>query len=178
MSDDFDKDYIMEGLKYGFPLIDCPLDSIKPAFTHNHHSALLNAKKVEERLKEEIEDGNYIQTVAPPLITSALAAIPKTDGSMRVIHDLSRPMDNGVNSYANKEPCEYQSFNNALQLLKPESYIAKVDLQWAYRSVAIRDDHQTLTGIQWKLRETKIQHFLWIRDYHLGLANRPVLLIV
>lgn len=163
----------MEGLKYGFPLIDCPLDSIKPAFTHNHHSALLNAKKVEERLKEEIEDGNYIQTVAPPLITSALAAIPKTDGSVRVIHDLSRPMDNGVNSYANKEPCEYQSFNNALQLLKPESYIAKVDLQWAYRSVAIRDDHQTLTGIQWKFKGDKNPTFLVDKRLPFGARKSP-----
>jgi len=128
---------------------------------------------VEKRLIEEIEDGNYIQASTPPLITSALAAIPKTDGSVRLIHDLSRPIDNSVNSFADKDPCEYQSFNDALQLLKPESYIAKVDLQWAYRSVAIKEDHQTLTGIQWQFKGDKDPTILVDRKLPFGARKSP-----
>lgn len=120
-----------------------------------------------------MEDGNYIKTEIPPLITSALAAIPKPDGNIRIIHDLSRPANNSVNHFAEKDPCEYQSFQDALQLVTPESYMAKVDLQWAYRSVAIKQQHQTLTGLQWWFKGDKNPTFLMDRCLPFGARKSP-----
>ena len=94
-------------------------------------------------------EGNYVKVENPPLITSALAAIDKPDGDIRLIHDLSRPFNSSVNDFATKDACEYQTLSDAINLLTPNSYMAKVDLKSAYRSVEIRHDHQILTGIQW-----------------------------
>ena len=131
--------------------MDCSLENISSAFTANHNSALSekNLLKVEQRIKEEIMEGNYVKVENPPLITSALATINKPDGDIRLIHDLSRPFNSSVNDFATKDACEYQTLSDAITLLTPNSYMAKVDLKSAYRSVEIRHDHQILTGIQW-----------------------------
>ena len=151
LEQDFDKAYILHGLKYGFPIVDCPLNNISPAFTANHRSAIseTNLLRVEQRIKEELMEGNYVKVENPPLITSALAAIDKPDGDIRLIHDLSRQFNGSVNDFATKDACEYETLSDAITLLTPSSYMAKVDLKSAYRSVEIRHEHQTLTGLQW-----------------------------
>ena len=46
---------------YGFKLVDIDPQDIPKAIAPNHKSALQYKHKVENRLKEEIEDGNYIK---------------------------------------------------------------------------------------------------------------------
>ena len=145
-----DKEYIIDGLAHGFSLIDQDLDNIVPAFMKNHTSATGHLRgKVEARIKAEIEDNNYIIVDSKPVIISALAAIEKADGQVRLIHDLSRPYGTALNDYAEKDPCYMQSVNDALQLIQPGFFMAKVDLEWAYRSVSIKQCEQILTGLQW-----------------------------
>ena len=84
-----------------------------------------------------------------PVIVSALGAIPKRNGGIRLIHDCSRPAGAAVNDYASKDPCVYQTVNDALAKISPNWYMAKVDLHAAYRSVGIKPDHYQLTGLQW-----------------------------
>ena len=56
--------------------------------------------KVENKIKEEIAEGNYIISKTTPLKTSALAAVPMSDGDIRLIHDFSRPEGYSVNDFA------------------------------------------------------------------------------
>ena len=105
---------------------------------------------MESRIKEDLAEGNYVIAGPQPHITSALAAIEKNNGDIRLIHDFSRPEDNSVNDFAFKDSCKYQSLDNAIELLTPHSYMAKVDLKSAYRSVEIKPEQYTLTGLRWK----------------------------
>ena len=57
-----------------------------------------------------------------------------------------------LNDYASKDPCKYQTIHDAIGLLQPGWYMAKVDLKWAYRSVGTRKAHNTLAGLKWTFR--------------------------
>ena len=60
--------------------------------------------------------------------------------------DCSQPSGDAVNDYADIESFKYQSLEDALKLLKPGYYMAKVDLHHAYRSMAIHPKNFHATG--------------------------------
>lgn len=105
---------------------------------------------ISEAISEELQSGGYIKCSDSPKIISALSAVPKPDGGIRLIHDLSRPEGLSVNSYASKDYCKYESIHDALSLIQPGWFMAIVDLKSAYRSVHIRPEEYTITGLQWQ----------------------------
>jgi len=150
---DPDKEFLINGLKNGFTLIDTNAEDIAPVTSCNHKSALILKDKVEARLLEEIEDGNYVKTDPNKVrLISPLAAIEKSDGDVRLIHDLSYPAGYSLNDYATKEVCQYETLNETIKTLKPGMWMAKCDLKWAYRSVRLRPDQHALTGLQWTFK--------------------------
>jgi hypothetical protein len=151
LENDPDKAFILHGISEGFSLIDGDISDISPAQFKNHTSATCpgNKLKVEKRILEEIEDGNYVKVTHTPRIVSALAAIEKDDGDVRIIHDLSRPHGQSLNDYATKDPCQYNGFSKALTMITPSAFLSKTDLRWAYRSVSIKKCQQILTGLEW-----------------------------
>jgi hypothetical protein len=150
LESDEDKNFLLHGLKHGFPLIDCDPSIIKKYTATNHKSCADLSQKVSNRIREEMEDGNYIETPAEAVtLVSPLAAIEKSDGDVRLIHDLSHPKCNSLNDYATKEDCQYENVADAVKDLHPEMWMAKCDLKWAYRSMPIQPEHYTLTGLQW-----------------------------
>ena len=73
---DEDRDFIINGIKYGFKLVDGPTTRIEKLRSENHSSAIKKADKVEKRIKEEIADGNYVITEDKEVtLVSPLAAI-------------------------------------------------------------------------------------------------------
>lgn len=175
MIDDHDKDYILSGLRNGFDIVDCDSNSIPPAVTDNHKSAVAPERKdkVEHQINQELMEGNYIITQHKPQIISALAAIDKPDGDIRLIHDFSRPENRSVNDFALKDYCEYQSLDDAIKLLTPSSYMAKVDLKSAYRSVEINSKHQPLTGLQWTFKDASSPTFIIDKCLGFGARKSP-----
>ncbi len=151
-----DKDFILNGITYGFSLIDksTSISNISRAFVPNSYSVKHPSVKirVEEQIHEEMACGNYIVPHSIPRIVSALAVVPKSGDGIRLIHDLSRPEGASLNTYASKDPCQFISVNDALNLIKPGWYMAKVDLRSAYRSVHIPKDEYTLTGLSWTFK--------------------------
>lgn len=68
----------------------------------NYQSAInpVNRGKVEDTIRDEIRQGNYVVSAIKPRIASALGAIPKAESSeLRLIHDCSRPHGQAVNDY-------------------------------------------------------------------------------
>ena len=116
----------------------------------NYKSAFENRDVVEKQIKEEIIEGLYLTCSKPATIVSALGAIPKADGGIRLIYDCSQPCVNVLNDYAtNESKIKYQTIKDAVKLLKPEGYMAKVDLKSAYRSVALHLSQYEYTGLKW-----------------------------
>ena len=130
---DEDRDFIINGIKYGFKLVDGPTTRIEKLRSDNHSSAIKYADKVEKRIKEEIADRNYVITEDKEVtLVSPLAAIEKQNGDIRILHDLSYPENRGLNSFAEKEVYKYENFEDIIKTLKPGTFMAKCDLQWAY----------------------------------------------
>ena len=156
LANDPDRHFLLNGLKYGFRLVDIDPKDIEKQTADNHKSALKHRIKVEHRLREEIQEGNYVKLSADEItLISPLAAIEKSDGDVRLIHDLSysssaSSSDHSLNSYASKDECIYESLTSALDILEPGMWMAKVDLKWAYRSVPLHKDQYVLTGLQWQ----------------------------
>ena len=145
----------------------------QPAEMHNYRSVTGSAvrDKVEDTLLEEMACGNYKVVDHKPVIVSALNAIPKPGtGEIRLIHDCSQPAGVALNDYAECESFKYQSLEDAVELLKPGYYMAKVDLRHAYRSVGIHPSNFKATGLKWKFGDSK--SFTYLVDTRLPYGGR------
>lgn len=165
---------MLNGLKHGFPLVDCDTSLIKPAKAKNHISAINHREQVESRLRDEIDEGNYIVVDESDVkLISPIAAIEKTDGDVRLIHDLSSPINLSLNDYAAKDECRYESIKETIPLLKPGMFMAKCDLRWAYRHVPIKKAHYSLTGLQWTFSGQNMPTTLVDSAFPFGARKSP-----
>jgi hypothetical protein len=101
LQDDIDRDFIMNGVTFGFDIIDPNADPLR-AEMDNHPSASPSNPLydlVSKQVNHEICCGNYVPSKSVPVIVSPLGAIPKSDGGVRLIHDCSRPAGLAVNDY-------------------------------------------------------------------------------
>ena len=106
--------------------------------------------KVEQQIKEEISKGHYKVTSCRPTVISALGAIPKDTGDIRLIHDCSRPAGLGLNSYATVDKLSFTALDDATKHITRHTWLAKVDIKAAYRHVGIHPSMFTLTGLKYK----------------------------
>ena len=121
--------------------------------------------KVENALLEEVAAGNYVISSKKPTIISALSAVPKPNSEeIRLIHDVecSQPSGSAVNDYADTESFKYQSLQDAIKLVKPGYFMAKIDLRHAYRSVRIHPNNFDAMGLKWKFGNSKHFTFLYM----------------
>lgn len=117
---------------------------------------------VEQQILQEIRNGRYLPAQSKPALISALGAIPKPGSNqVRLINDCSRPRGNALNDLASNDPFCYQSVQDAVALITPSSFIAKCDLESAYRYVKVHPDDWTVSGISWQLSgETFERHYI------------------
>ena len=113
--------------------------------------------------------GNYEVVSDPPDIISPMGAIPKTDGGVRLIHDCSRPDGLSVNDYCTEEwHQKFSRVEDAAKLVTEGCFMAKIDLQSAYRSVSISKHSQRVTGLKWQFSKTTV----FLRDKKLCFGSR------
>lgn len=152
LGEDFDKDFLLHGIRHGFDIITDDLAPHKIQ-AKNHPSANLQSPLyhlAHQQILTEIDNGNYVFADKPPKIISPLGIIPKPDGGVRIIHDCSRPIGCAVNDFArNFEKQKFQSVDDAGKLVSKNCFMAKVDLKSAYRSVKISTHSQEVTGLRW-----------------------------
>ena len=90
-------------------------------------------------------------TLTKPVIISELGAIPKPDSTEgRLIHDCSRLPGQTINDYISTCSFKFQTLDDAVKLLKPSYFMAKIDLRHAYRSVPIHPSNFAATGLKWQ----------------------------
>lgn len=147
---DSDKYVLLQGINEGFHIVD-DTSNLTSVCQSNYKSATSPdvRSQVEKQICSEIAEGNYVRQHKKTTIVSALGAIPKPDGGIRLIHDGSMPHGHAMNDYAKADDCKYQSLQEALDLFQAGFYMAKVDLKSAYRSVRIHPSNFEATGLQW-----------------------------
>ena len=127
---DLDEDFMLDGIMHGFQLLPEEAE-LRPVEMHKYFcTPNANAKdKVETTLLNELASGNYIISGAKPRIVSAFGAVPKPDcEELQLIHDCSMPSGLGFNSYIASDKQRFQIIYEAVALIKPGYYMAKVDL--------------------------------------------------
>ena len=149
---DDDQEFLLDGIINGFQLI--PADSsLAPAEMDNYRSSTNPEARarVEQTIRDELREGNYVITPAKPTIVSAIGAVPKGDSDeFRLIHDCSMPKGLGVNSYVpSLDKLHFQTIDDAIKLVDQGSFLAKIDLRHAYRSVPIHPSNFQVTGLKW-----------------------------
>ena len=131
---------------------------------------LLVRDKVEQTILGEIKQGNYAIVRNKPTIISAIRAIPKPDSDeVRLIHDCCMPEGQGY--VKNIYHFQFQSIDDAIDLLRPGYFMAKIDLYHAYRSVLIRPHNYQGTGLKWKFKGSKVK-FTYFVDTRLIFGGR------
>jgi hypothetical protein len=176
LSEDFDSEFLSNGILHGFDIINPDAD-LHDVFTQNHRSALDpdNVNEMDAVIRAEIDEGNYVITDVKPVIVSALGAVRKSDGSIRPIHDCSLPVNSGVNAHAPTfEHYSYESVDDAVKLIKPGFYCGKIDIRHAYRCISISKQSTRATGLYWKFQDGQ-SVFLSDRKLCFGSSASPII---
>lgn len=166
LENDQDREFLLHGIKNGFSVIDEDAH-ISQVACSNHPSVKPGSvlyEKASAQVRKEIEAGNYVICDDQPTVVSPMAAIPKPDGDVRLIHDCSRPAGRAVNDYCTSNwHQKFSRVDDAASLMTQGCFFAKVDLRSAYRSVKINEESQKVTGLKWNfggktvyLRDTKL----------------------
>ena len=171
LNNDPDKEFLLNGISNGFDIIDEDSD-ISPVLCENHPSARPGSPlyaKASAQVLNEIECGNYVICDSAPEVVSPMAAIPKPDGGVRLIHDCSRPPGRSVNDYCSTDwKQKFARVDNAASLMTEGCWFLKVDLKHAYRSVGISEKSQLATGLQWEFKGKTI----YMKDTKLPFGAR------
>ena len=168
---DEDCEFLLNGVTNGFRLIN-HFDFV-PAECHNYSSALDPSVRdqVEAQIQTELVEGRYERVYVKPTIISALGAIKKPNGGIRLIHDASRPPGLALNDYAEIERSQkFQSINDAVDCLSHGAFLCKIDLKSAYRSVPVHPSDFVVTGLKWRFNGDMAD--TWLIDKRLPFGAR------
>jgi hypothetical protein len=162
--------FVLEGIEHGFVIVDT--DGIPDTFCRNNYLSATREHKLatEKQIVKELELGRYVVCDESPLAVSSLGAIPKPNGvDIRIIHDLSRP-EGGINRLAEGTSVSYTTIDQAVLSIDDGSYLAKLDLEQAYRSIPIHPSCYHLTGLQWQFEGEENSTFMYDARLPFGAA--------
>ena len=114
--------------------------------------------------------GPFAQSPYPYYRCSPLKTVPKKGNAakLRIIHHLSFPHGQSINSATADWPCPLQGFNCAIRIVRQLGrgcFMAKVDVRAAYRCIPVRPADWPLLGMQWG------GHYYFHRTLPFGLRS-------
>jgi len=168
----------LDGVLNGFRIIDEGAEIPFNNVCNNYGSATCaeNRDAVERLLLGEISEGRYCRVCYRPNIVSALGTVPKKDShDLRLIHDCSQPSGYALNDLCNPDSCRFQTLDDAVSMLKPGWFMAKVDLKNAYRAVGIHPSNFAATGLHWHFKGDEQPTFLIDKRLPFGARNSPLI---
>ena len=149
--------FFISGFRHGFYL--GYQDPRQSCFVKNSDSTKGNWEVVNTKLKQEMKMGRIAGPFNMPPFekfrVSPLAVIPKsTQGEYRLIHNLSAPLGNSVNSFIPPEltSVKYQKLEDAINIIKQlgkGTLMSKLDIKDAFRLIPINPKDYELLGIHW-----------------------------
>jgi len=147
---------LMEGITIGVP-VDYDGDRTKPRFGHNQPQDDAGAAKISAVIAEDIAAGKkagpFDDLPFPNLNVSPIGAVPKKNGKIRVIHNLSYPfkgdsVNNGIKeaTYVN---ARFGHAARAVVRFGKGCYLIKLDVEAAFKQVPVRPQDWHLLGFMW-----------------------------
>ena len=133
--------YIIDGMRFGFD-IGFPISAAPCAMVHspNHPSAFKNSAFVSDYLTSKCAAGLFSSPPFCAMHISGLGVVPKDNGKLRLIHDLSSPTGVNVNDGISCDQFSptYATIDMAISAIMrkgPRSFLTKVDTRNAFRFV-------------------------------------------
>ena len=149
--------FVISGFRHGFDIgFVGPPVSTRP---RNLLSARSHPTPVTEAILKEVRRGHTAGPfLSPPLLPfhcSPLGAVPKKDGTFRLILDLSSPRGQSINEGISKDQysVRYSKFDDAIALVRSfgsSAFMAKLDIKHAFRLCPVRPDQWALLGYCWQ----------------------------
>ncbi len=154
-------DVILDSIEFGVKLQSNIVSITKPVVEfYNHKSALEHSDLVSAKLEKELKQNRIagpFKVKPTGLIISPLASVPKDKGTdIRLIHDLSFPKGDSVNSHIPRELCrvEYETLDDCLAIvasLGKDCLMSKTDIKSAYRIFEVHKLDYRLLGFTWNM---------------------------
>ena len=99
--------------------------------------------------------GPFVSAPYALMHVSGLGTVPKKNGKLRLIHDLSAPQGTSVNDGIQKEDfsLNYSTVDTAvtsIMALGAGCYLSKIDIRNAFRLCPVRPEDWHLLGIKWE----------------------------
>ena len=151
--------YLLNGLRNGFRIGYNYKDNTCQPRRKNMPSADLHHQIVEEYLSKECSTGKIVGPLPlqefPFVQISPFGVIPKfTPGKWRLILDLSSPHGKTVNDGIDKRLCSltYTKVDEVVNYVLQKGrgmWLAKIDIQEAYRIVPVHPQDRLLLGMMW-----------------------------
>ena len=172
--DDPDCEFLLDGITHGFKIVPSDANLLSAEMSNYSSATTANKQTVENTILSELHKGNYQLVHDKPTIISALGAIPKPDSDdVRLIHDCSMPQGKGVNDYICSEKFSFETLDNAIKMVKPNAYMAKIDLASAYRSVNVHPSSYQALGLKWKFDGDSAFSYMIDTKLCFGARNAP-----
>ena len=155
-------EYLLNGFQHGFRIGCFGLPAQQDKRVTNLKSAVEFPAVVDKKKAKELALGRILGPFDAPAPSdnfrmSPLGVVPKkTPGEFRTIHHLSYPEDSSVNDYIPKEisAVQYATIQDAIRLIKQQPgsqvFMAKVDIESAFRIIPVSPMDRPLLGFQWK----------------------------
>ena len=170
---------LCDGVKVG------RLPATNTIISHNWPSAIKYRDQVNNIIKEDLLAGRLFGPFSNPpfnhFIISPLGAFPKRASTkVRLIHDLSFPVEGSVNALIDPENFRltYPSVDDAAAICRSMGtgppYLAKLDLENAFKHIFVHPDDWHLLGFAWPDSAGR-NRFYFSKVLNFGLRSSPFL---
>lgn len=166
--------YLIDCFTYGFSLgcTETPQSHIASNLKSTaSHAEIINAH-ISKGLSLDRIAGPFSESPFSPFVWSPLGIVSKSEhGTFRIIHDLSYPKNNSVNTYIHKENSvvQYDTIDwviNLVQQYGPCCLIAKIDIEDALRIIPINPSDYHLMGFSWEEKKLLWQMLAYGNQLH------------
>ncbi|KAL4419368.1 hypothetical protein ABPG75_005870 [Micractinium tetrahymenae] len=169
-----DREFLLYVLEHGLPVLP-PEVELGPADCKNYGSCEEYRHLVDKQLRTDLEAG---QLLRQPEGHSAryihpLAAIPKSAEEVRIIHDLSYPRGRSINDAITYKQYTWASIDDALALVTPNGWMARVDVRNYYRHFPIDPADWGKLAFRWQFEGDAEPTTLWDPYLQFRQRNAP-----
>lgn len=173
-TDEYLKSYILEGVTYGFKIVD---DNavISSYWMRNYHSCLKDDvwPVINKTISDELSNQKYVIVNERPHCIHALGVVEQKS-KLRIITDCSRPHNESINNHMQTtcDSFKYKTIDQVVSMMTTNCFMSTVDIASAYRTIPVRPSDWTYQGVSWSFAGGEEQLMV---DTHLcfGLRCAP-----
>lgn len=150
LSRDVDREFLLPVVQHGILLVADP-GGMQPFDLPNYASAVEEQVGVSAVLAEELQQG-WVVPVEEGFssFVHPLGVVPKPPGGIRVIHDHSVPVGQGLNDHQMYARLSYDTLEAVLPFVVPRVYMARLDVSSYYRHFMIHPSQWHLQAFRWE----------------------------